>query len=422
MSCLEGSKLIRVRWAVILIVLALLAPTGIYGSDGEPLSTTFFGSVTDIDTGAPIVNASIYFNNDTNEDFFFGKTDEGGLYSVQVGTGGNYEMVVLHPSYEFVLRSSEILTWEDKQLDIKMGHYANNCNVRVLKGSRNLFFKDAIVDLTEDVPNGSTYSVRADEDGWANITVPFGNYTMTAHAPHYQAAIRSIHVSADNYVVDILHIGPSSVGSDAPMTFSDESYRIPVRSALVIGITTAEEYSLYIKWRSDLNVDTYTVPGDRLDSFMEWGKAGSLKNDTVFRYDFAITGGRNGGMSCSTWTDPYYIVIINNESDPTNVKVTLKYEYGTFDLIEPSFISLDKEENGDLRWIEIMAGPGIAAYFLLMIGLIIIIVYFGIRRDRKENATQRSDPRYGRRVGRRSSRSRDRTSPPYRFDGDRSSR
>jgi hypothetical protein len=413
--------LIRVIWAIILLVPVFLVPTGQTSADETFPTTTFVGRVTDIDTGDPIFNATVYIRNYTMEAYFFGQTDEQGIYSIQVGKGGIYVVDVMHDVYEFVTTESDISTWEEKRLDLRMRHYENNCNIMVEKDGRFLPFYNAIVELVE-VPNGSFYRLRSDIDGWANITIPPGNYTLTAYAPHYRASIRSIDIGTDDYCFTFVSIGPESVSKDAPNILIDETYTIPSRSAFVLGIVTEEEYSLYFQFRSDRRVSSYTVPGENLESFLNWTKGIPVDNSSIPLYDGALLDGRNGGMTYSTWTDPCHIVIVNNGTDPTKVQVTLKYEYGTFDLIEPSFISLDKEEKDNLRWIEIKAGPAIASFFLLMIGLIIIIVYFGIRRDRKENATRMSDPRYGRGVRRRSSLKRDRSSPPYRYDGDRSYR
>lgn len=386
----------HIEWVIVLVLLAILIPSGSSWDGGaeEMVGTFIYGRVTENGTGIPLKSHWIEIVENQLEFHYYTYTDENGEYSVQVGGKGTYYVLVYDQTYWPVQMIVVMDRSEDRRVDFQMVRPEHDLYIRVHSYNERTFFEGAVVTLTDLNDTGRIVVGTTGRDGWLNITVGPGNYSVNGSWGVFTDHMGSIRIENNSYRMMNLELWPPRADMDSPNLFIKKVVDIPPNSMYVYSIGSDEMYFFHTQYQATSRVAMYGIPGYFIDNFWNWtiNLSGTAANEPWPCYDVGIGPARGGGGSMDTWMVPYRIVFVNRENVSSTVTFTIRYEYGQFYELPEGYVLFvgdsDEEEkgtNGLLIFFPIL-------FFVILVSIVVGVVILFVQGRERSEPPKRSGP------------------------------
>lgn len=322
---------------IALILIVTWIPS-LDEADGELVHKTIIkGVVTDSETGLPVEGALVMVSNETKELYHYYRTEANGSYEISVGSRGNFQVVVQGPVHEFVSTDISIELFEEVELNFTITRHEHNfmvlfCNDEIIYPLDN----QEVVILDEE-DNFTPYHTAS--DGWLNLTLPSGNYTMMVDKQYFDPVIRDFQITNDSYFMFRESLRTSNVFENASKKMVFNPVIVEPGEFAAVQITNDEPTSMFLMSHSDEHVIIMKMTGIMFDKYIseKTGVPYEQDEDPPIEFDSRIGPSYGGGGSVTLWELPYYIVFENNNTVPATIEYEIFYDYG-----DPSFVSIER--------------------------------------------------------------------------------
>jgi len=381
----------------LVLILSLVTTFGRTDGNEKKLGTVVYGRVTDGVTGEPLKDYWIYIE-EGNDKRFVGVTDLEGEYSVQVGGAGDFSAYIINGSYWPVEKRFSLNRSEDKRVDFQMVRPEHDLFIRVHSYDERTFFEGASVTLTDMNDSSRIIVGTTGPDGWLNMTVGPGFYSVNGSWGVFTDCRGSILIENNSYRLMDLELWPPMAQIDSPNIFKRKVVDIPAKSMYVYSLGSDDMYFFHTYYQATSPVAMYGIPGYFFENFLNWtmNRSDSAEDEPWSCYDVGIGPARGGGSPMDTWMVPYRIVFVNRENVTSTVTFTIRYEYGQFYELPEGYVLFgggsDEEEkgtNGLLIFFPIL-------FFVILVSIVVgVVILFVQGRERSEPPKRSGPKRFG---------------------------
>ncbi|MEA3558235.1 MAG: hypothetical protein U9R75_03180, partial [Candidatus Thermoplasmatota archaeon] len=112
----------------------------------------------------------------------------------------------------------------------------------------------------------------------------------------------------------------------------------------------------------------------------------SLYKEPCIEYDTAIGPSYGGGGDVVVWSDPYYILFINEEQESAKCDLVVKYDYGELESIGYEVLSLDADNENEMKeGDDRMETPWVVFCAVVIAVLMLVLAYAFLGRERERS-------------------------------------
>lgn len=365
------------------------------GEDVDRIGTVIYGRVTDNSTGEPVKDVVIEIISG-KEGYTFGAfTDENGEYSLQVGKGGTFYVHFSNRSFWPEAVIVNMTSYEDKRVDAVLVRPEHDLYIQVHSYRELTFFEGARVIITDLNNTGRIIEETTGRDGWLNITVGPGNYSIEGSWGVFKDHQDRVIIEAGSYKQLNLELWPPRADINSPNIFIRKVVDIPAKSMYVYSLGSDEMYFFHTYYQATSPVEMYGIPGYFFENFLNWtmNRSGSAEDEPWPCYDVGIGPAWGGYSPMDTWMVPYRIVFVNRENVTSTVTFTIRYEYGKFYELPEGYVLFgggsDEEENGTSGLLILFP----ILFFVIFVSIVVGVVILTIQGKEMDETPARSLPK-----------------------------
>jgi hypothetical protein len=204
------NKAILAILAIITCFMPLASVTGDNNTPGDDLiETTFYGTVSDNETGEPIEEAHVYAWDSSFNYGQFTMTDNEGKYYLEFNLGGDFYLFAEKDDYYRVQENLSVGVNDKTQVDIELNpvHYSSKIFGTVTDSVTGDSLPDVQIILYIMMSDGSISfynGLWTGADGKYSINVNDGTYTLDFYKNGYEVYMQEkIVISGQDYQLDV---------------------------------------------------------------------------------------------------------------------------------------------------------------------------------------------------------------------------
>jgi hypothetical protein len=288
--------------------------------------------------------------NYSREIFFYYLTEDDGTYEINVGTHGNFFIMVEGPSHHWEMKEISISMFEEKVMDFQIERYEHNFMFFYYNQDEIYPIEDLEVQITDEADITKVYFTG--DDGWVNLTLEPGNYSIITVNDLFQIYEDDFSIPENEVYIGIRNLYVANVDESASRSISDVIITIPPKSFRAVKLSSSEPTSLYLSASGNEKTTIIEMTQMMYDKYIEYHTGAPYPHDEppIIEYDSKIGPTYGGGGSVAMWRIPYYIIFENNNSVSAEVDFDLYYEYGDpviVDIEEGPLSSVIREDDDE---------------------------------------------------------------------------